>query len=209
MDQTDQIEVSGSLNFIQAAFGCLSYLVLGLPYLRRVHGLEKLNPQKRYLFVCNHVSLLDTLLLGGLLSRMLGLYPILVLGDKKCVGRSRGSAGPWSSAHRFFARPRQAELRAASAVNCKHMAGTSKKLNLLVFPEGTRGNGVDVAECQPGDLLRGAGSARAPIVLGVSSRICTWFQRRRENFIRSAGWEKSEAHYGEADTAGRISVAFT
>src|SRR5262245_37019454 len=58
--------VTRSLISIQALLGIGAYLSLAFPYLRRVHGLARLAPSQRYLFVCNHVSLLDTILLGGL-----------------------------------------------------------------------------------------------------------------------------------------------
>src|SRR5262245_58236369 len=65
----------------QRLLGAGAYALFVLPYLRRAYGLERLRPEERYLIVANHVSLLDTILLGGLLWRH-GCYPILVLGDK-------------------------------------------------------------------------------------------------------------------------------
>src|SRR5471030_3153360 len=81
MEQTEQAAVSRTLKFTQALLGIFACLVLALPYLRRTHGLKKLDPRRHHLFVSNHVSLLDTILLGGLLWRS-GNYPILTLGDK-------------------------------------------------------------------------------------------------------------------------------
>src|SRR5580698_2287771 len=73
--------VSWQLKLIQALLGFFSYLLFVLPYSRRIHGLKKIKPAQRYLFVSNHVSLLDTILLGALFWRS-GNYPILVLGAK-------------------------------------------------------------------------------------------------------------------------------
>ena len=73
--------VSRRLIFIQALLGFGATLFFALPYLRRTHGLDRLRPSQKYLFVANHVSLLDTILLGGLCWRS-GCYPILTLGDK-------------------------------------------------------------------------------------------------------------------------------
>src|SRR5256885_7289012 len=61
-----QPRLTRSLISIQALLGVGAYFSLGVPYLRRTHGLSRLDTSKRYLFVCNHVSLLDTILLGGL-----------------------------------------------------------------------------------------------------------------------------------------------
>ena len=81
MEPTEPVRVSRKLKAIQALMGFFAWVVLVLPYSRRTHGLDKLDTHRRYLFVCNHVSLLDTILLGALLWRS-GNYPILVLGDK-------------------------------------------------------------------------------------------------------------------------------
>jgi 1-acyl-sn-glycerol-3-phosphate acyltransferase len=191
MDQTDQIEASGGLTFVQAAFGCLSYLVLGLPYLRRVHGLEKLDPQKRYLVVCNHVSLLDTLLLGGLFMYS-GVYPILVLGDKNV----------WEDSllRRTLSRPigfllDRGRLNPGRIRELQKYGRHIKKLNLVVFPEGTRGNGVDVAECQPG-IYYVAQEARAPIV-PVFIENMHLVSTKTGKFHLLSGLRKVEVHYGK------------
>src|SRR5688572_581876 len=77
----DQPRVTRGLIFAQWCLGLGATLAIALPFLRRVQGLERLHSRERYLFVCNHVSLLDTLMLGALCWRS-GCYPILVLGDK-------------------------------------------------------------------------------------------------------------------------------
>src|SRR6266404_7670246 len=81
MIQSNHLRVTRRLVFIQALLGLGAYCFLALPYLRRVHGLDRLRRNQCYLLVCNHVSLLDTILLGALSWRS-GCYPILVLGDK-------------------------------------------------------------------------------------------------------------------------------
>src|SRR5436190_5032965 len=81
MEPTDQIKVTRWLVLKQAAIGVMVYAAFVLPYLRRVRGWERLRRGQQYVFVSNHVSLLDSLLLGGLCWRF-GFYPILVLGDR-------------------------------------------------------------------------------------------------------------------------------
>ena len=77
----ENYRITRSWKFIQALLGFGATLFLALPYLRRTHGLNRLQTSQKYLFVSNHVSLLDTILLGGLCWRS-GCYPILTLGDK-------------------------------------------------------------------------------------------------------------------------------
>src|SRR4051794_3728620 len=79
--QPNHPRVTRGLAFIQFLLGLGSYLFLVLPFMRRAHGLDRLRPNQKYLFVCSHVSLLDTILLGALCWRT-GCYPILVLGDR-------------------------------------------------------------------------------------------------------------------------------
>src|SRR5437016_1736705 len=81
MNAPRQHHVTRRLVFIQFLLGLGAHLFLVVPYLRRTRGLERLRPGQRYLFACNHVSLLDTIVLGALCWRS-GFYPILVLGDK-------------------------------------------------------------------------------------------------------------------------------
>src|SRR4051812_26939609 len=81
MTETNQLRASRRLVFTQTLLGLFAYLLLAVPYLRRTNGVGRLDPRKRYLFVANHVSLLDTILLGALCWRS-GCYPIKVLGDQ-------------------------------------------------------------------------------------------------------------------------------
>src|SRR5882757_8650798 len=146
MEPTEPVRVSRKLKALQRVMGIFCWLLLALPYGRRVHGLEKLDPRRRYLFVSNHVSLLDTILLGALLSRS-GNYPILVLGDKSV----------WSTSwiKRALSRPigfmlDRGKLNPGRIREMRKYAQLGRQFNLVVFPEGTRGNGVDVVECQAG-----------------------------------------------------------
>src|SRR5581483_11101588 len=88
MDKNQPIRTSRTLVFIQFLLGLGATLFFALLYLRKTHGLRRLDPRQRYLFVANHVSLLDTILMGSLVWRA-KCYPILVLGDKGVWHASR------------------------------------------------------------------------------------------------------------------------
>jgi 1-acyl-sn-glycerol-3-phosphate acyltransferase len=191
MEQTEQNRISRRLKFVQALLGLFACLVLVLPYLRRTHGLKKLNPRQHYLFVSNHVSLLDTILLGGLLWRS-GNYPILVLGDKN-VWRD-------SWIRRVLSRPigfllERGRLNPGRIRELQKYAGEIKKFRLVVFPEGTRGNGVDLAECQPG-IFYVAQESRAPIV-PVFIENMQLVSTKKGKFHPIGGLKKIEVHFGE------------
>jgi 1-acyl-sn-glycerol-3-phosphate acyltransferase len=137
----------------------LLWLVLVLPYVRRVSGLNRLDPQRRYLFTCNHVSLLDSVLLGTVFY-FARIWPMLVLADRKVWSDSwlrRAASRPFAyMLERGKFNPRRIrELRL--------YARKAADYQLVVFPEGTRGNGVEVASCQPG-VYYVAQEARVPIV---------------------------------------------
>lgn len=57
--------ITTSVRFMQRCIGFSMNVPLALTYLRRAHGMAKLDSRRRYLFVCSHGSLLDTLLLGA------------------------------------------------------------------------------------------------------------------------------------------------
>ncbi len=147
------------LVLVQWWLGLGTTLFFALPYLRRAYGLSRLDRRRRHLFVCNHVSLLDTILLGSLCWRA-GCIPILVLGDKS-VWRANWIKTMLSSKIGFllergkFNPKRIEELRA--------FARCHQEFQLIVFPEGTRGDGTNVKACQPG-IYYIAQEARLPLV---------------------------------------------
>jgi len=128
-----------------------------LLYVRRVKGLGALSRGTRRLFVCNHTSLLDTLVFGGILGSRARL-PLLVLGDRGTWRRNRvrqflASRTGFLIERGPFNKARIEELRAFGRSD----------FHLLVFPEGTRGDGKTVQECHPG-IYFVAKAARMPIV---------------------------------------------
>lgn len=141
----------------QAYLGALCRLAF-LPMLAAVEGFDAV-PRGPRIFACNHVSLLDTLLLGGLFwSRR--RYPILVLGDRTV----------WSTTavHRFLA-SKVGFLIDREGPNLQRIeelrrfGRASADFQLIVFPEGTRGDGKRVGPCRPG-ITYVAQEARVPIV---------------------------------------------
>jgi 1-acyl-sn-glycerol-3-phosphate acyltransferase len=191
MEPTEPIRVSRKLICVQALLGFFSCLFLALPYLRRTHGLEKLKPAQRYLFVANHVSLLDTILLGAIFWRS-GNYPILVLGDKN-VWRD-------SWLRRALSRPigfllERGKLNPGRIRELQKYANEIRRFNLVVFPEGTRGNGVDVAECQPG-IYYVAQESRA-VIVPVFLENMQLVSTKAGRFHPLGGLKKIEVHFGE------------
>jgi 1-acyl-sn-glycerol-3-phosphate acyltransferase len=189
--QSESTQISRRRKAVQATLGFFANLLFALPYARRVSGLEKLKPAQRYLFVCNHVSLLDTILLGALLWRSKN-YPILVLGAKTawCDSwvRTRLSKPIGFLLERGKLNPNR--LR-----ELETYAREIKRFNLVVFPEGTRGNGVDVAECQPG-IFHVAQTARAPIV-PIFIENMQLVSTKTGPFHPFGGLRKVEVHFGE------------
>ncbi|MCH9650220.1 MAG: 1-acyl-sn-glycerol-3-phosphate acyltransferase [Deltaproteobacteria bacterium] len=143
----------------QRTLGLGCYLFLVVPYLREVEGLDDLPEDGHFLYLSNHVSLLDTLLLGGIFwSRK--RYPILVLGDRAVWQRS------WIrrllSAKLGFLIERGKPTKARLA-ELETFGRSCADFDLVVFPEGTRGDGRQVRRCQPGVFFV-AQAARVPIV---------------------------------------------
>ena len=191
MKNNETNQVSRELVFIQTLLGLGAHLFLALPYLRRTHGLEKLDPRRRYLFVCNHVSLLDTILLGALCWRS-GCYPILVLGDKTVWHASR--------IKRLLSSPigfllERGKFNPARIRELKAFGRASGQFHLVVFPEGTRGDGVQVGPCQPG-LYYIAREARVPIV-PVFFQNMQFVSTKTGRFHPIGGLRKVEVHFGE------------
>jgi len=186
-----QNKVSRRLLLTQALMGIAADWMLNLLYLRRAHGMEKMDPRRQCLYVSNHVSLLDTILLGGLFWRA-RCWPILVLGDKKV----------WSVTwlHRRLSRPigflvERGKLNPGRIDELQRFARYAQQFQLVVFPEGTRGNGVDVAECQPG-IYHIAQTARVPIVpVFIANMQCVSTKTGKFHFF--GGLKKVEVHYGD------------
>jgi 1-acyl-sn-glycerol-3-phosphate acyltransferase len=151
--------VTPGLTFVQWWLGLGATLCLALPYLRRTIGMERLDPRQRYLFAVNHVSLLDTILLGALCWRS-NCYPILVLGDKH-VWHASWLKKLLSSRIGFLLERGKMNPNRIDELQTFGRAG--HEFHLVVFPEGTRGDGVNVSTCQPG-IFHIAQEARLPIV---------------------------------------------
>jgi 1-acyl-sn-glycerol-3-phosphate acyltransferase len=190
MKETIPRGLTRGLKFIQALLGLGAYTALGLPYLRRTHGLNQLQPQQRYLFVANHVSLLDTILLGGVCWRH-GLYPLLTLGDKNIWHASL--LRRLLSRHIGFLLER-GKLNSHRIGELQEFGRLGREFHLVVFPEGTRGDGVNVAECQPGIYFI-AQEARLPIV-PVFFENMQLVSTRTERFHPVSGLRKVELHFG-------------
>ncbi len=186
-----QPRATRSLLLIQRLLGLGCHLALAVPYLRRAPGLERLRRTQRYLFVINHVSLLDTILLGGLAWRS-GCLPILVLGDKNV----------WHSSwfKRILSRPigfllERGKLNPNRIRELHAFGRAGQDFHLLVFPEGTRGDGLTVAECQPGIYFI-AQEAQLPIV-PVFIENMQLISTKTGRFHLFAGWRKVVVHYGK------------
>ena len=191
MEASEPVRVSRRLKISQALFGFIFWFTLVLPYVRRIHGRNKILPGQRHLFVCNHVSLLDTLLLGTILWRS-GHCPILVLGDK--------NVWDTSAVKRLLSRPigflvERGKLNPGRMRELQAFARAAKDFSLIVFPEGTRGNGVDVAECQPG-IYYIAQAARVPVVPVFITNM-QLVSTKGGPFHPFSGLRKVEVHFGD------------
>jgi len=175
----------------QRILGACATAFFALPYLRRAHGLDRLRREVKCLFVSNHVSLLDTVLLGSLFWRR-HCYPILVLGDKTVWHGSRfrrvlsGQIG-------FLLERSKLNLDRISELET--FGRSINDFHLVVFPEGTRGDGVNVGRCQPG-IYYIAQQARAPIVpvfIANMQRVST----KHGRFHPLSGLRQIEVYFGE------------
>jgi 1-acyl-sn-glycerol-3-phosphate acyltransferase len=191
MKEMIQSRISRSLVFIQALLGVSAYAGFTLTYLRRTHGMERLRPQQRYLFVANHVSLLDTILLGGLCWRS-GCYPILTLGDKN-VWHTSWIKRLLSSRIGFLLE--RGKLNPGRIRELQEFGRAGGQFHLVVFPEGTRGDGVNVAAPQPGIYFI-AQEARLPIV-PVFIENMQFVSTKTGRFHPFGGLRKIEVHFGE------------
>lgn len=184
--------VTRSLKFIQWWLGLGATLSLALPYLRRTQGVAQLQPQRRYLFVCNHISLLDTILLGGLCWRA-HCYPILVLGDKS-VWHANWIKKLLSSKIGFLLE--RGKFNPNRLEELQEFGRCGQEFHLIVFPEGTRGDGINVATCQPG-IYHIAQEARIPIVPVFIANM-QLISTKTGKFHPFAGWRKVEVNFGSA-----------
>jgi len=191
MKKTNQARISGRLILIQALLGIGAYLAIALPFMRRAHGMERLQPERRYLFVANHVSLLDTILLGALCWRS-GCYPILTLGDKM-VWHASWIKRLLSSRIGFLLE--RGKLNPRRIRELQEFGRAGRQFHLIVFPEGTRGDGINVASSQPG-IYFVAQEARLPIV-PVFIQNMQLVSTKTGRFHPIAGLWKVEVHFGE------------
>lgn len=183
--------VTRGVVLIQFVLGLALQVCLTLPFLRRTHGLERLHPDQRHLFVVNHISLLDSLMVAALCWRS-RCYPILVLGDKNV----------WESSwiRRFLSR-RTAFLLERGKLNPNRIrelqafGRAGEEFQLIVFPEGTRGDGVNVAACQPGIYFI-AQEARVPIVPVFIANM-QLISTKTGRFHPFRGLRKVEVYFGE------------
>jgi 1-acyl-sn-glycerol-3-phosphate acyltransferase len=155
----------------QTLMGVGAHLLLAVPYLRRVHGLGRLNPRERHLFVSNHVSLLDTILLGSLFWRS-GCYPVLVLGDRN-VWHASWIRRALSSRIGFLLE--RGKLNPGRIRELQAFGRAAREFQLLVFPEG-RADGV-TSRLSTRAVFHCAGS-RVPVV-PLFIRKHDWSRRSR------------------------------
>ena len=183
--------VTKDIVFTQFVLGIILQFVLVLPYLRRTHGREWLRREARQLLVINHISLLDTLLIATVCWRA-RCYPILVLGDKNIWHAS------WL--RKFLSRRtafllERGKLHPNRIRELEAFGHAGSEFQLIVFPEGTRGDGVNVAVCQPGIYFI-AQAARIPIV-PVFIENMQLLSTKTGRFHPLRGLRKVEVHFGE------------
>ncbi len=181
---------SRGIMLVQWFLGLPLQLLIALPFLRRTHGREHVRPDQRCLFVVNHISLLDTLVLATICWR-LRLYPILVLGDK--------SVWHASAIRRLLSRStafllERGKLNPNRIRELQSFGQSGRDFWLVVFPEGTRGDGVNVATCQPGIYFI-AQEARIPIV-PVFIENMQLISTKTGRFHPVRGFRKVEVHIG-------------
>jgi len=180
---------------VQQVLGVLATLLVYFPYVRRVHGRV---PRERRLYVCNHVSLLDTVILGACLF-LRGRTPILVLGDRATWTKSWFRA--LLSRDVGFLIERGAPDK-AMVDRLREFGSRVDRFELIVFPEGTRGDGRTVAPCQQGIrfIARAAGTPIVPVFLEGVERVTSKHGPRR--LIR--GLRQVEIHFGEEFSIGDV-----
>lgn len=194
MGKIHKKQVTRRLVVIQFLLGLGAFLALAVPYLRRTHGMQRLNPRQKYLFASNHISLLDTIMMGALCWRS-KCYPILVLGDKQ-VWHASWIKKLLSSRIGFLLE--RGKINPARLLELQAFGRASREFHLVVYPEGTRGDGVNMARCQPG-LFHIAQEAQVPIVpVFIANMQLVSTKTGGFHFFR--GLRKVEVHFGEPIT---------
>jgi 1-acyl-sn-glycerol-3-phosphate acyltransferase len=191
MSLANRQPVTRTMVATQTILGAFARVLFGGPYLRRVRGLGRLRRDQKCLFVANHISLLDTILLGGLFWQR-RCYPILVLGDR--------SVWRVSPLHKFLSSQigfllERGKLNLDRIQELEMFGRSIADFQLVVYPEGTRGDGVNVARCQPG-IYHIAQAARAPIVpvfIENMQRVST----KHGRFHPLGGLRQIEVHFGK------------
>ncbi len=176
--------------FAQQVLGIGCYLVFVFPYVREIAGLAELPRGQRFIFASNHVSLLDTLVLGGILWSRQRL-PLLVLGDQ-AVWHANWLRRLLSAKLGFLiARDRHTKTRLSELAN---FGRSGETFDLLVFPEGTRGDGRTVGACQPGIyyVSRAAGLPLVPVFLENMQRVSS----KRGTFHPLRGLRQVKVRFG-------------
>jgi 1-acyl-sn-glycerol-3-phosphate acyltransferase len=182
-----------STRIAQELLGCGLAVFLLLPYLRKTTG--KLSRENR-IYVCNHVSLFDTLFLGGLFFRS-RRFPFLVLGDrptwKKNLARRVLAARVGFLIDRGTPGRRTMKL-------LREFGKAAPIANLVVFPEGTRGDGSVVGPVQPGItvIARAAGVPLIPIYLDGVANLTS----KHSRFRPFRGLRSVSIYIGEEFTPG-------
>lgn len=182
----------------QFLLGFISYLFVVLPYVRRVKGRF---PRQRRIYVCNHTSLLDTVVIGGLFWSHRRL-PVLVLGDKSTWRESFLRRLLSSRVGYLIDRGKPAKSRLKEL---QEFGRRVEKFNLLVFPEGTRGDGTDVGECHPG-IYTIAKAARVPLVPVFIENMAA-VSTKESRFRPLRGLRRITVHVGEEFALGKESRA--
>ena len=192
MDATENIWDARRAKSAQFIAGWTCWLTTVLTFTRRVRGLEKISPQRRCLFVANHVSLIDAVMLGGVFTQR-GQSPLLILGDKTVWDANW--IRRWLSGCFAFLVER-GKINPSRFKELQTFGSAAASYHLLVFPEGTRGNGVDVAECQAG-IFYIAQAAKVPIVpIFLENMQCVSTKTGKFHFF--GGLRKVNVHFGEA-----------
>jgi 1-acyl-sn-glycerol-3-phosphate acyltransferase len=176
---------------VQLILGVLVLLFLNLPYIRKATGVQRRRRgETRRLYVCNHVSLLDTPLMASILWTH-GHRPVLVLGDAAVWSRNWFTRAVSARVGFLVQRGRLSRHRIEELQSFGRCA---REFELVVFPEGTRGSGHRVGRCQPGIyyIARAAQVPIVPVFLEDMHLIST----KSSRFRVFRGLRKLKIHFG-------------